>query len=985
MKTIKLLFVVFSAFIFNLNSYSQSSVLSTGDWYKLSVKKEGIYCITKTDLIALGININSIDPRNLAIYGNRAGMLPVQNNVTHADDLKELAIVVKGESDGSFDAGDTLFFYGESSVQIKIDTINNRFYHVTNIYSDSVSYFLTIGSVPGKRIPIRASLLSFTNTTNKYTDYEYHEIDSVNLLHTGKKWFGESIAAQSSLAFNFDDTNISAIDTAYIHLESLERSLVANGNVNLFAFGISKNKTFNYVGSSVADPFGVQTTINNEIPSPFPSAIIRVDLNSTDTAALCWIDYLELNFTRILILYKSQQIFSDLRSVSQGAVTKFNVGNAPAALQIWDITDPLNVVEQQFTTSLSNAEFNVDNDSVRKFLAFDGQTYFTPVFTGQIPNQNLHALSQANMIIITDNRFHVEAQTLANFHQSHDNLNTIVADVDQIYNEYSTGVQDIVGIRDFIRQIFQRSAAANDSLKYLLLFGQASYDYRGRLGSFTSLIPTYETDGSINLTQSFNSDNFFGCMNDSASDKHSDISEIGIGRIPVRNQAEASVIHKIVNYSTTGTLGPWRKKLIAAADDGAYNTFLRQADTLMERIENQSCIWDINKIYFDSYFQDTTGPYPTYPDVTNDLKFCIENGSLIINYIGLGSEIDMSDERVLDIQYLQNVKNTNLPLFIENTELSNRFDDPSILSRGQVIALNDSGAGIGVISTGRLAFSSSNFNFQQVINRYLFSRYNNEYLRIGDIFKKAKQDYYSDPYIASMCLLGDPAVRLNYPKDDIVTTSINGHTPTGTDTLNPGQLLQIAGEIHDNTGSLIPSFNGTLYLTLFDQKTEHLTLGNDSGSIVTHFFEWDDTLYSDTALVINGMFNESFYLPWSLDSGIGIGKISFYAENGQSDASGCFNNFLCKNLNVGIEEINDAAVRYFPNPAFDQINFEITGIPVNNFAFTLFDSEGRIARKEIIHQNSFYIIKNFLASGFYFFEILDAKKQLIKRGKFIFE
>ena len=129
-----------------------SSVLSSGNWYKIAVNQTGVHRITYNELASMGIPVSAIDPRNIRIYGNGAGMLPERVSNFRYDDLTENAIFVSGEQDGSFDAGDFVLFYGEGPHVWNYNQISSRYNHVINIYSEFTYYFITTDLGPGKRI-----------------------------------------------------------------------------------------------------------------------------------------------------------------------------------------------------------------------------------------------------------------------------------------------------------------------------------------------------------------------------------------------------------------------------------------------------------------------------------------------------------------------------------------------------------------------------------------------------------------------------------------------------------------------------------------------------------------------------------------------------------------------------------------------------------------------------------------------------------------
>src|SRR5205085_1831828 len=248
---------------------------------------------------------------------------------------------------------------------------------------------------------------------------------------------------------------------------------------------------------------------------------------------------------------------------------------------------------------------------------------------------------------------------------------TVVVSTSQIYNEYSGGSQDPVAIRDFIKQIYFGSSAAQDTLKYVLLFGNGSYDYRGRLGYKSSFVPTYENPVSnnqaYNRLNTYTDEFFFAYMHDSGTVSNSNIAYVGMGRIPARNQTEASVINRIMQYNTTNTFGSWRTRFFTICDEGDHDTHFRQADTLSTRIENYECGVNLDKIYTDAYPIDTTTIPFTFPGAANEVVWKLNLGSLANMYTGHGGPLGWSGSSILDSNTILNTNNNNRsPLFISS-------------------------------------------------------------------------------------------------------------------------------------------------------------------------------------------------------------------------------------------------------------------------------------------------------------------------------
>ncbi len=78
-------------------------------------------------------------------------------------------------------------------------------------------------------------------------------------------------------------------------------------------------------------------------------------------------------------------------------------------------------------------------------------------------NQNLHATLDDDLVIIVHPDFLSEADRLANHHRSFDNMAVSVYTVDQLYNEFSSGGQDITAIRNFMRFLYEKSVKGDET------------------------------------------------------------------------------------------------------------------------------------------------------------------------------------------------------------------------------------------------------------------------------------------------------------------------------------------------------------------------------------------------------------------------------------------------------------------------------------------------------------------------------------------
>ncbi|HPD54515.1 MAG TPA: type IX secretion system sortase PorU, partial [Bacteroidia bacterium] len=211
--------------------------------------------------------------------------------------------------------------------------------------------------------------------------------------------------------------------------------------------------------------------------------------------------------------------------------------------------------------------------------------------------------------------------------------------------------------------------------------------------------------------------------------------------------------------------------------------------------------------------------------------------------------------------------------------------------------------GICLFTTSRLAFSSSNNNLCQRFFTHVFTPINGRMPTMGEVFEQTKIDVYTDPYVRNFLLIGDPALRMAYPQYEVVTSTING-VPANlpTDTLKALSRITVTGEVRGLNGSRLTSFNGTLYPTVYDKTETIYTLGNDINvtndpSFPAPFQLRKNVIFRGKVSVTNGTFSFTFIVPRDIRFQYGYGRISYYAQNGQTDAHGYNNDIVVGGYN----------------------------------------------------------------------------------------
>lgn len=916
----------FSALQSYTEDYARESVLATGKWFKFTVSDEGIYRLSYSALKQTGLT----NPGNPRIFGNNFGQLSYYNNDPKPDDLKEIPVLLVTGPDGIFNEGDYLLFYVQSTHRWKYDYATGNYKYIRHNYSDTSYYFITSSPTPSKRVKdhVQPSLpAGYTSST--YDALYIHEIEAINLLRSGREWF-QPVSTLSGVSIKPGFSGIITQDGIKYRLRVLARSPVHTlfrlfeGNNMQAGVLVPDVNMFSTTGTYARDI----TVSGTFTPSTLnPNFEIRY-FNNGEQQSRGWLDYLELQGRAATVHSNKSLIFSDSRSIGHGKITEFNIKSTATTLNIWDVTDQFNPKIIQAEKSGEYFKFRCNTDSLKKFIAFTSDQVITPAIKAlPVPNQNLHASPVADMVIVSHPVFLKYANKIAEIHFRNSGLISLVVTPEQIYNEFSGGIPDIVAIRNFLRMKFLKQSGTSHPLKYLLLFGDGSYDNKKQPPINPNFVPTYQSLNSTVVVSSFVSDDFYGLLEDGEGEAEG-TEDIGIGRFPVFDTAQASVIvAKVSRYLDPANGGPWRNIISIAADDEDSNTHMNDAEGLSYLLETKYPTFNIEKIYLDAFRQITGVNGQSYPDVEQAINSRINSGCLIFNYIGHGNEIGLAHERVVKTQSINSWKNiTRLPLFITATCEFSRFDDVELNpftgeltpknSAGEMVLLNPEGGGIGLMTTTRVVYSAPNYTINRFLLNYAFEKDSTgEALRLGDIIRLAKKSSGGGTNKRNFLLLGDPALRLAYPRfGKVVTDSINGiHASSFADTLKALSRVTVSGHIEDKNGNVMTGFNGQVFQIVFDKSTKIKTLANDGGQPMDFYLQ-NSTIFSGKTIAKEGRFSFSFIVPRDINYSFGNGKISYYASNGTVDMHGHYNRLIVGGFsNLTIADTTGPVIRLFLN------------------------------------------------------------------------
>jgi hypothetical protein len=883
------------------DSYSPSSVLASGEWFRIAITSDGIYRIDYSKLKQLGL----VNPSNPRIFCNNSGQLSYYNNAPKPDDLKELPIYTFTGNDGIFNEGDYLLFFGKGTGRWIFNKTTKEYDYLRHNYSDTAFYFITSGAIPGKRVTVKTEPSQPAGYTSSVSDALFiYEKENENLLKSGREWFQEI----STLLINPGFTDILISEKVKLRIRVAARASIQTIFRLYEATNLRKSIQLQAVNlfESTGTYFQIADSSYSILPATgSPSYEIRF-YNNGEAGAKGYLDWIKIQARRQNSFSGSAIQFSDASTVAAGRITGFTIRSIANDVFIWDVSDPVNAKQIQYTKTGDNITFNAATDSLKTFLAFTTGNALIPfIRPAAVPNQDLHSSEPADMIILTHSLFRKYAEKLAKIHFNNSGLISQVVTTEQVYNEFSGGIPDICAIRNFVRMKYMKQQNSNHPLKYLLLFGDGSFENKTPPPNNPNFIPTYQSQNSNVIVSSFTSDDFYGLLEDGAGEAEG-TENIGIGRLPVSDTIQAAnMIMKINRYLDPVNMGDWRNIITVVADDEDGNTHMNDAEGLAGILRDSVPSFNIEKIYLDAFKQVTDVNGKSYPDVTNAINNRVNSGCLIFNYTGHGSEAGLAHERVVKIQDINSWKNGGkLPLFITATCEFSRFDDIEInaltrkidekTSAGEMALLNKGGGAIALMSTTRVVYSAPNYILNRNILIAAFDRdKSGNTMRLGDIIRIAKNNSGTGANKRNFTLLGDPALKLNWPwHGQVITDSINSVSVSHKiDTLKALSLVSVAGHVEDAGGNLMSSFNGVVSPLVYDKATKIKTLANDGGQPM-EFEMRNNVIFSGKTMARNGRFRYTFIVPRDIDYSYGKGKISYYANDNNGDMNGNFNDMI---------------------------------------------------------------------------------------------
>ena len=928
-----------------IHTYAEHSVLRPGAHVvKVRVQETGLYRLTYEDIQAMGLQPDSV--RILGFGGNI-----LSQNFTHpkTDDLPSVAFYMHKGDDGVFGKGDFILFYGKGNIGWTYS--NGTFTHTRNWCADYGCYFVSDNA--GKQVligndePVKHDIF---NPVNCYTDYRLYEKELVNLVDVegkeggGREFYGEKMSPTNpdlNIPFRFTDVLTDRKMNCFV-------ALAASGNqkttFTIKVGGISQNITASAI--DVSD-FYTRAYLANarmtEVPQTGDDVTLSIHFQNGSSAATGYLNYIEAAAVCRLHMHGDAFFFRNADYTGSMFPNRYGLTGADHATEVWDLTDAECPVRVPCEWVGDTLVFYGNTDCVHEYVAVrpTGENALTPEVIGRVEEDDLadlHGWRGIQNVIIAPKAFQEAALRLAAAHQSVEpTMAWGVATDEQVYNEFSSGTPDVSAIRWFMKMLYDR-AGKDEALRprSLLLMGDGTFDNRQLLRtSGKAWLLTYQAENSTVETEAYASDDYFAFMEDNSGvvsgASFSDIRarmNFGVGRLPVSSteQAEA-VVDKIIAFMGNTDFGNWKQQLCFLSDDGDHALHVQIADAAAELVRVKNPDFIVNKIYLDAYVQESSASGESYPLAYNRFTNLLKNGVLFMDYSGHGSANNICSEMFLTKKDVENMTNSRQGLWALATCNFSHFDKAETSSAEEAV-LNPVGGAIGVFSACRTVYASQNKIININFCDTLFGHPNvyNYPMTIGDAAYIAKNLTGNDKNKMAYVLLGDPAVRLNYPTDCQALTVFVKDSLHTRDTLHALDTLTIEGYIRADTVAEDTAFwfNGKLNVTIYDKLQVVTTRDNDeqdeSKKVRIQYNDYPNKLFSGETDVQNGRFRYSFMLPKDIRYNYGNGRIVYYAYDPETpaEAVGHDEHFIIGGSGSAVQNdsLGPDMILYLNNPAF---------------------------------------------------------------------
>lgn len=823
-----------------LFGFFSESHLAQAQFFQFKIKNAGVYKITSEQARRLGFS----NLTEVSIFGY-PGMLPQKLDSAQLK-LQEIPSLEQEES---------LFFYLTGPNSITFSGADDVSYS-HHLFSDSLSFLIGKSKSP-KRIPQGTASPENPDPSQIWYSWTTFKEEKNNLLNSGRDWYSDPIRQGQSLNINLglkSETSAHWILQGKVMGQSFSPAQinVLSGNQLLGEIRINPIPNTTYGIKGREEFFNWQ--IN---PSGGALSQIRFTFQGSGSESAGYLDHFAVG-----VPYSNSNL-------KEGVFEAKEVGRIALLpnFKTWEISDFYSPNELNATSGRSAMG--------KKWVIFSTQK--TPEIS-QFKRISFSLREQSlspDLLIITNKLLISSANKLKN-HKESLGIKTQVITVDEIFQGFGYGNPDLTAIRNYIAYLYH----SEKTLKNVLILGKGTFDYKNKLGGRPNLVPIYTSRSSLNPLTTFSSDDYFGLIEWGQGEwletrEGDELLQLGVGRLPAINFTEANeMVEKIIRYETYPIEKPQVPLVSFLADDADNNIHVRDAEVHSNYLNKNHPEILQNKLYLDRFEQEKSSTSQSSPQAKNALEKTLENGTLILNYIGHGNETTLTAEEIFKVSDISNwAKQDQLALWVTATCEFGRHDSPFVRSAAEELLFAPGKGAVALLTTGRPVFSSVNFALNEAFIEEVFRKKEGQYQDLGSIFRNTKNNSQNGALNRNFSLLGDPSLKLALPDLEIKISSVkNTSTGNKADTLSAFQEIELMAEVTDPiSGASQTGFNGTFQLELRDKPAKVETLGDESSTFL--FEEESLLLFKGEGKIEQGKLTAKLFVPASTKPEFGKGNL----------------------------------------------------------------------------------------------------------------
>ena len=846
-------------FPFPTSHFKKQSNLASGRWVKIAIEENGVYELTREELLSMGFD----NPAEVKVFGAGGHALPESITLVGKDDVEQVPTLLTPDGKICFYAN------GVHDVEV-VNYYSSPYFSISpNPYSSQGYYFVTDDERFTRLEPEKRKYTGNDDADVVADSYafRYHEQELVSPGRTGKNFLGEDITASRKYSCVMDLPNIVASSEI-----NLQVGIGANVSEQFIITAKMDGKEVDFIpGTSVLEAPADEYVFYDEChargmtgPQDWDSSVsLEITLDGGGVVNEAFLDYYLTTYRQYNTIPEGEsQLRLDFENLATSAVV--SISNVEANAEVWQIDDTQKPVKCEFAYDEKNRQLKFSHGrktSWSTYVVFNPEQELKRISGFElVPNQNLHGIETPDYVIVTTAGLGQQAGRIADMHREKDGMDVTVVDQQLVFNEFSSGATDPTAIRMFLKMLYDRNP---DKLKYLLLFGDGSYDNR-KVSKDDNLLVTFQSTISNDEKKSYTADDYFTFLTDnSQTGFHTLPMCLSVGRMPVRTEAEASnVVGKLLKYMESADWGAWKNNALVIAESGDGGMHEYHAEGVAGLLENE-CLpqFAVTKIY--------NGAYPLSNGkacaAREKLSEALEVGQSFMTFIGHGAPEALTH---VDLWRKADVKRTSLRFLPFGTFATcdvARFDSDE---RGIVEEMFHSAEGgiIAGIGSSRTVYSDENdsLNVHVIKNLFTLDAAGNE-MTVGEALMAAKNALVKNASVNKLnfVLLGDPAMKLRYPKPGLRISRINGASVgDGEVDVYPQSVVEVEGEIVNEDGSIDTFFSGNVAVALYDKEVYYASLPasvSGMGNREAHLSR--ELLSSSVGKAVSGRFSIKIAVP----------------------------------------------------------------------------------------------------------------------------